>query len=48
MLQKKKKNIIWTHQKPTLLFYHIIIQYLIYQVFYHSILYIYILLKVEA
>ena len=39
MLQKKK-NVILTHQKPTLLIYHIILQYLIYQMFYHSILYI--------
>ena len=35
-----RKNAILTHQKPTLLFYHIILQYLIYQMFYHSILYI--------
>ena len=27
-----KKKIILTHQKPTLLFYHIILQYLIYHV----------------
>ena len=35
-----KKNVILTHQKPTLLFYHIILQHPIYQMFYHSILYI--------
>ena len=35
-----KKNVILTHQKPSLLFYHIILQHLIYQMFYHSILYI--------
>ena len=34
------KNAILTRQKPTLLFYHIILQHLIYQMFYHSILYI--------
>ena len=34
------KNFILTHQKYTLLFYHIILQYPIYQMFYHSILYI--------
>ena len=34
------KNTILTHQKPTLLFYHIILQHSIYQIFYHSILYI--------
>ena len=28
------------HQKSTLLFYHIILQYLIHQIFYHSIIYI--------
>ena len=38
MLQKKKA--ILTHQKPTLLFYHIILQHHIYQMFYRSILYI--------
>ena len=35
-----KKNVILPHQRPTLLFYHIILQHLIYQIFYHSILYI--------
>ena len=34
------KNAILTHQKSTLLFYYTILQYLIYQIFYHSILYI--------
>ena len=32
------KNVILTHQKPTLLFYHIILQYTIYQMFYSFIL----------
>ena len=27
MLQKKKKKVILTHQKPTFLFYNIILQY---------------------
>ena len=35
-----KKNVILTYQKLTLLFYYIILQYRIYQMFYHSILYI--------
>ena len=34
------KKVILTHQKPTLLFYHIILQHPIYQMFYHSIIYI--------
>ena len=33
-------NVILTHQKPTLLFYHIILQYPIYYIFYPSILHI--------
>ena len=36
----KKKKSHFAYQKPTLLFYNIILQYLIYQMFYHSILYI--------
>ena len=40
----KKKKAILTHQKPTLLFYHIILQHHIYQMFYRSILYIKIIL----
>ena len=35
-----KKNVILTHQKSTLLFYRIILQYFIYKMFYYSILYI--------
>ena len=35
-----KKNAILPHQTPTLLFYHIILQHRIYQMFYPSILYI--------
>ena len=34
------KNAILTHQKPTLLFYYIILQYLIYWMFYPLIIYI--------
>ena len=37
---KKKKKSHFAYQKSTLLFYNIILQYLIYQMFYHSILYI--------
>ena len=37
------KNVILTHQKPILLFYHIILQYLIHQMFYSLILYIIII-----
>ena len=35
-----KNYVILSHQMPTLLFYHIILQHLIYQMFYNSILYI--------
>ena len=33
-----KNYVILSHQMPTLLFYHIILQHLIYQMFYNSIL----------
>ena len=35
-----KNYVILPHQIPTLLFYHIILQHPIYQMFYHSIIYI--------
>ena len=43
----KKKKVILTHQKFALLFYHIILQYLIYQMFYYSILYIKIIFTIH-
>ena len=42
-----KKKVILTYQKFALLFYHIILQYLIYQMFYHSILYIKIIFAIH-
>ena len=42
-----KNYAILPHQMPILLFYHIILQHLIYQMFYNSILYIKIIFTIH-